>query len=163
MAAGWVYVSDRTLNNSVEKWLTPHEFLTETPWYPTNPLKGKAVSDCEEHANTLVSLLRASGVSAEDVRVVLGRDASSRQNRGHVWVELFINGKWLDLDASSGSYWSDETERLVNQPALPFDYYQSHSFPPLIVEAYYNDVYYYEPGGPSTNAPDLWLYGGTPR
>lgn len=66
----------------------PHEFLSVTPNYPSNPLKGNAVSDCEEQANTLVSLLRAEGVSADKVRAVVGKVKSRDGEGGHAWVEL---------------------------------------------------------------------------
>ena len=67
-----MWVSERTLNDVIEKWLTPHEFLVDTPDYPTNPVPGRVASDCSEQANTLVSVLRAIGVSPDKVRVVLG-------------------------------------------------------------------------------------------
>jgi len=43
------------------------------PEYETKPVRGRVASDYEEQANTLASILRARGVKAEDVRVVLGK------------------------------------------------------------------------------------------
>jgi hypothetical protein len=73
-ALSWTWVSDETLNGVDEKWLTPTEFLEETPAYSSNPDYGKPVSDCEEQANTLASLLIASGEYNEStVRVAIGK------------------------------------------------------------------------------------------
>ncbi len=156
-ALKWIYVSEQTLNSTFERWLTPHEFLVKTLRYPGNPLYGKAVSDCEEQANTLVALLRAGGIPAEEVRVVLGRYTAVGGEKGHAWVELMIDGQWLALDPSSGPYWDDERERLIGRSGVSFDYYASHIFPVLQIEIYYNDVYYYEPGEMSDNVPASWL------
>ncbi len=158
-AVKWVYVSEQTLNNAVEQWLTPRQFLTETSQNPANPLKGEPVSDCEEQANTLVSLLRAKGIPAEEVRVVLGRYTFLGKIKGHAWVELLNEGRWLTLDPSSGPYWDDERKFLVNRPGVPFDYYASYDFPVLQVEIYYNDIFYYEPGNTTGNVPSSWLDG----
>jgi len=62
IAVQWTYVSEQKLNHAADKWLTPHEFLTNTPRYPSNPVKGEEVSDCEEQAHALVSLIRAEGI-----------------------------------------------------------------------------------------------------
>ena len=59
-ALSWAWVSDETLNNAEEKWLTPTEFLGQTPAYSSNPVYGEPVSDCEEQAIALASLLIAS-------------------------------------------------------------------------------------------------------
>lgn len=158
-AVKWIYVTEQTLNNTLERWLTPHEFLVETPGYPGNPLYGDAVSDCEEQANTLVSLLRAGGIPAEEVRVVLGKYTVAGREKGHAWVELLVDGQWLALDPSSGPYWDDETERLVGRSGVSFGYYDNHIFPVTRIDVYYNDVYYYEPGGVSENVPASWLAG----
>ena len=155
-AVSWVYVTERTLNGKAEKWLTTEQFLRETPDYPSNPLPGEWVSDCEEQANTLVSLLRAAGVPADDVRVVLGRYIFNGKLKGHAWVELWYEGTWLALDPSSGPYWDDNTERLVNRPGVPFDYYRTQRFPVSRIDLYYNDVYYYEPGGRTDSSPSFW-------
>ncbi len=72
-AVQWVWVSDETLNDVPEKWLMPHKFLIDTSAYTSNPARPKVAGDCEEQANTLVSLFRAEGINAEDVRVVLGK------------------------------------------------------------------------------------------
>lgn len=158
-AVKWIYVSEQTLNSVFERWLTPYEFLMKTPRYPGNPLYGDVVSDCEEQANTLVSLLRAGGIPAENVRVVLGKYAAADGVKGHAWVELLVERQWLPLDPSSGPYWNDETGKLVGRSGVPFDYYANHIFPVLQIEIYYNDVYYYKPGEVSENVPASWLAG----
>jgi len=156
IAAQWIYVSDEVLNHTIDKWLTPHEFLTNTPDYSSNPLQGKAVSDCEEKANALVSLIRAKGIFPEEVRVVLGEVAFNNIKTGHAWIELLIDGRWLVLDPSWGPYWDDRVEKLINRRSNPFDYYARHTYPVVQVWAYYNDIYYQNPKSGLGNAPDSW-------
>jgi len=162
MAVQWIYVSDETLNHADDRWLTPQEFLTETPHYPYNPLKGKEASDCEEKANTLVSLIRAEGIRPEDVRVTVGTIKCNNEETGHVWVELFIDGYWMALDPCSGPYWDDKDDKLVLRQGVSFDYYASHTYPAPQIWAYYNDIYYLDPRAGSGNAPASWrLYVAT--
>ena len=156
MAVQWAYVSEQRLNHVGDKWLTPHEFLANTPHYPDNPLKGEAVSDCEEQAHTLVSLIRAEGIRPEAVRVALGEVRFDDEATGHAWAELLTNGHWVALDPSWGPYWDDKAEKLVCRRGVPFDYYASHTYPVLQVWAYYNDIYYLDPRDGSGNAPASW-------
>lgn len=155
-AVQWIWVSEQTLNHVPEKWLMPNEFLTNTPHYPGNPVKGKVVSDCEEQANTLVSLLRAEGIRPEEVRAVLGKVKFGGEEGGHVWVELISNGHWLALEPTAGPYWDDEAGKLVPSRDAPFDYYATHTYPVVQVWAYYNDIYYLNPRDNSGNAPASW-------
>ena len=156
MAVQWTYVSDQKLNQAADKWLTPHGFLTGTPYDSNNPLKGKVVSDCEEKANTLVSLIRAKGVRPEDVRVALGEVTFYDTKTGHAWVELLTDGLWLSLDPCWGSYWDDKAGNLVRREGVPFDYYTIHTYPVLQAWIYYNDIYYLDPRDSSGNAPNSW-------
>lgn len=156
MAAQWIYVSDEELNHAADKWLTPNEFLANTPNYPSNPLQGKAVSDCEEKANALVSLIRAKGVRPEEIRVVLGEVAFNNVKTGHAWVELLIDGQWLSLEPNLGPYWDGKAGKLIHRRSIPFDYYKNHTYPILQVWAYYNDIYYLNPEAGSGNAPASW-------
>jgi transglutaminase-like putative cysteine protease len=156
-AVKWIWVSDQTLNGETEKWLLPHEFLSNTPGYPRNPVPGSVVSDCEEQANTLVSLLRAEGVKQRDVRVVLGKIKVGDTEGGHAWVELWRNGEWLPLEATSGPYWDDDKGILVTRGGTPFNYYANHDYPEVVkVWAYYNDFFYLDPRTGLGNAPDSW-------
>jgi hypothetical protein len=155
-AVQWIYVSDQKLNQAADKWLTPHEFLTNTPHYSSNPLQGEIVSDCEEKANTLVSLIRAEGVRPEEVRAVLGEVKFNNVKTGHAWVELLTGGRWLALDPNWGPYWDDKAGKLVRREGVPFDYYANHSYPVLQVWTYYNDTYYLDLKDGSGNAPTSW-------
>ncbi len=156
VAVQWTYVSEQKLNHVADRWLTPHEFLTSTPYYPSNPLRGEEVSDCEEQANTLASLIRAAGIRPEEVRVALGEVIFNDTETGHAWVELFANGHWVALDPSSGPYWHDKARKQVRRRGVPFDYYASHIYPVLQVWAYYNDIYYLDPRDGSGIAPTSW-------
>jgi len=162
VAVQWTYVSEQKLNHVDDRWLTPHRFLTETPHYPSNPVKGQEVSDCEEQANTLASLIRAEGIRPEEVRVALGEVTFNDVATGHAWVELLIDGHWVALDPSSGPYWDDKAEKLVQRRGLSFDYYTKHTFPVLQIWTYYNDIYYSDPRNGSGNAPVSWLNSKTP-
>ncbi len=156
MALQWIYVSDEKLNHSIDKWLTPDEFLTKVPYYPSNPLPGKAVSDCEEKANALVSIIRAQGVHPEEVRVVLGEVGFGDLDMGHAWVELFLEGQWTVLDPCLGPYWDDKADKLFCRQGVSFNYYRSHVYPVLQVWTYYNDVYYLDVSSVSGDAPASW-------
>ncbi|MEW6222327.1 MAG: transglutaminase-like domain-containing protein [Candidatus Hadarchaeota archaeon] len=155
-AVQWVWVSDTTLNGISEKWLMPSEFLTNTPSYPTNPAAGHVASDCEEQAYTLVSLIRAIGTSASDVRVVVGQVNFNGEIGGHAWVEVYEGGRWLALEATSGPYWDDEDGRLYQSSGYPYYYFLTHTFPSLEVWGYFNDTYYYNPTTGQGNAPASW-------
>ncbi len=161
VACEWVYVSDSVLNGTEDKWLTPGEFLSGTPFYSSNPVPGCVAGDCEEQANTLVSLIRAYGIPPEDVRVVLGQvSVSETVIRGHVWAELLVNGTWMPLDPSQGVQWEENLELLVNANARPFDYYLNNPYPVPAVTAYYNDMYYFDAGNKRGNAPESWQLSG---
>lgn len=156
LAVAWTYVSETTLNNAADKWLSPHEFLTGTMHYPGNPLPGQVVSDCEEQSHALVSLIRAEDVPPEAVRIVIGKVTFNNTDKGHAWVELFVDGGWLPLDPMWGPYWDDADGELVERDGMPFDYYADHDYPVLEVWAYYNDIYYLDPESGAGNAPDSW-------
>lgn len=155
-AVQWVWVSDLTLHGVSERWLSPHEFLTETPTDPDNPVPGRAASDCESQAYTLVSLLRAIGVSAQNVRVVVGKVNFSGQVGGHAWVEIYEGGGWFALEATSGPYWDDEEGQLHESSGYPYNYFKTHSYPSLEIWGYFNDAYYYNPSTGQGNAPASW-------
>lgn len=156
IAINWVWVSDQTLNHMVEKWLKPYEFLENTPHWVSNPVKGRVVSDCEEQANTLVSLLRAEGVSAENVRVVLGEVDFAGNVGGHAWVEVYEDGVWTPLEATSGSYYDDEEEQLIESEGLPYAYFKFFPYPVLETWAYYNDQYFFDVRTQKGNPPSSW-------
>jgi transglutaminase-like putative cysteine protease len=155
-AVSWVWVSDQTLHGVSEKWLMPHEFLADTPTYPTNPAPGSIVSDCESQAYTLVSLLRAIGISAQNVRVVVGKVNFSGEIGGHAWVEIYEGGQWLALEATSGPYWDDEEGQLHESDGYPYGYFKTHTYPSVEIWGYFNDIYYYNPSTGQGNAPQTW-------
>ena len=156
-AVAWVWVSDATLNGEEEKWLMPHVFLMDTPDYDTNPAKPRKASDCEEQANTLVSLLRAEGVKAEDVRVVLGEVDFGEEEGGHAWVEVYESDRWLPLEATSGPYYDDDSQSLKERKGMSYTYYETRSYPSVEIWFYYNDIYYVDFIHDEETAPDHWL------
>jgi len=156
-AVEWVWVSDQTLNHAAEKWLKPHEFLLDTPKYDSNPVKGSIASDCSEQANTLVSLLRAEGIAAENVRVVLGLVNFDGSIGGHAWVEVYDDGVWVPLEATSGPYYDDERKQLVESGGLPYTYFKFFPYPVVEKWVYYNDLYFYDVETKKGNPPDSWM------
>jgi len=156
----WVWVSDTTLNGLEEKWLYPQEFLTDTPNYPTNPASGRVASDCESQAYTMVSLIRAIGVPPEYARVAVGKVRFGDQEGGHAWVEIYVENRWMALEATSGPYWDDDNHRLVERDGIPYDYFASNEYPAIEVWAYFNDAYYYNTSTGEGNAPEHWRTSG---
>ncbi len=157
-AVEWVWIAEEVLNNAEEMWLLPEEFLTKTPYYPTNPSK-QIASDCSEQANALVSLLRASGIPKDKVRVVLGEVDFDGSIGGHAWAQVYHNETWIDLEATSGPYWDEQKNKLVESPGLPLSYYKFFPYPVREIWFYYNDQYYYDFSIKQGNAPSKWLAG----
>lgn len=133
----WVWISDQELWGSAEHWMKTSEFFDsdELDQNPTNRL----ASDCSEQANTLASMIRASGVPKENVRVVLGEVKFGDKVGGHAWVEVKKDGDWVQLDPSSGDYWNGQE---VIDRSLSFDYFETHEYPVQEVWVMYNDEYY---------------------
>jgi len=137
-ALSWTWVSDERLNDVEEKWLTPTEFLKYTPDYSSNPANGSPASDCEEQANTLVSLMIASGEYDEStVRVAVGEVGFGNISGGHAWVEVYEDGEWLPLDPTDGPYYDDDSCELTSTDTSKTDYdkYRSTVYP--AVEVWY--------------------------
>jgi len=155
----WTWVSDETLNGIEEKWLTPTEFLEKTPTYSGNPDYGEPVSDCEEQANTLASLLIASEEYDEStVRVAVGKVDFGNVSGGHAWVEVYEDGEWFPLDPTDGPYYDDESCELVSADTSEIDYdkYLSSTYPAVEVWYYYNNEYFMDTGTQNGDAPVSW-------
>ena len=143
-AVEWTWVSDQTLHGRSEWWLYPSQFIQDTPTDPDNPVTGMA-SDCESQAYTLVSILEALGTQKSNVRVVVGEVNFSGEIGGHVWVQLYENGEWFELEATSGPFWDDDDQKLVNNNGFLFSYFKTHPYPVVEYWAFFNDQYYYNP------------------
>jgi len=158
-ALSWTWVSDETLNGVDEKWLTPTEFLEKTPTYSGNPDYGEPVSDCEEQANTLASLLITSGEYNEStVRVAIGKVDFGNVSGGHAWVEVYENGEWFPLDPTEGPYYDDENCSIVSADVsgINYDEYLESTYPAAKVWYYYNNKYFMEVGKQNENVPVFW-------
>lgn len=158
-ALSWVWVSDSLLNGQKEAWLYPAEFLSETPDYSSNPVSGTIVSDCEEQANTLASLLIASGEYNESsVRVAIGYVNFDGITGGHAWVEVYEDGKWFPLDATIGPYYDESEDEVVAGAEDSTNYYHftTESYPVMQLWYYYNDDYFVDVISQTGNAPDNW-------
>jgi len=158
-AIDWIWVSDITLHNKYEHWLLPISFITITPNDFDNPVPGNIVSDCEEQAYTLVSLLEVIGVSKDNVRVVIGKVEFEGETGGHAWVQVYEDGEWFELEATSGPYWDDDENKLIESSGFSFSYFKTRPYPVKEYWAFFNDKYYYNPdtGQKSTNLPNHWF------
>ena len=157
-AVKWTWVSDQTLHGKSEWWLYPSQFIQDTPTDPDNPANGMA-SDCESQACTLVSILEALGTQKSNVRVVVGEVNFSGEIGGHAWVQLYENGNWFELEATSGPFWDDDDQKLVNNIGFSFSYFKTHPYPVVEYWAFFNDQYYYNPNNnkKSNNLPVWWF------
>jgi len=157
--ASTAWVSDKTLFGVLEKWVLPKDFLASLE-LPNNP-SGIIASDCSEKANTLVSLMRASGVPSTNVRVVLGKVDFGGTIGGHAWAEYYYNGQWLALEPSSGPYFDDTSEEMITRKNLEFDHFQTYEYPVIEVYYRYNDEYFEDLTSGESNAPDNWAMFAT--
>jgi predicted transglutaminase-like cysteine proteinase len=78
------YIADNVNWALPDYWATPFEFLE------------KAGGDCEDYAIAKYMMLRAVGVSADDMRIVVLRDISSRVD--HAVLAVYVNGNPYILD-----------------------------------------------------------------
>ncbi|MDK2825785.1 MAG: hypothetical protein PWQ44_962 [Methanolobus sp.] len=159
-AVSWIWVSDATLNDQPDGWLTPTEFLQDTPDFDSNPMPGEIVSDCTEQANTLASLLIGSGeYDEETLRVVMGQVTSSNINGGHAWVEVYEDGGWFPVDATVGPRYDDDLEKVVypdNYEDIDFDYFRDENYSVVYLWYYYNNEYIIDVSSGAGDVPDNW-------
>lgn len=119
-AGGWNYKPD--MPKGTDNWTLPAAFIL-------NDMSG----DCEEFANTFVSLARSMGMEPENIRVAIGEIKSGRDTPGHAWVEEYQSDEWI-------------VHELYN-PDIELKIIRTW--------AYYNDIYHlYESG--AGNAPEHW-------
>jgi len=158
-AVQWTWVSDQTLHGKPELWLMPFAFIQNTPTNPNNPVLGEMASDCESQAYTLVSILEAAQIPKTNVQVVVGEVNFSVEIGGHAWVQLYQNGEWLELEATSGPFWDDDDNKLVENEGFSFNYFKNHPYPVEEYWAFFNDAFFYNPhnGKQSENLPQHWL------
>ena len=148
----WVYVSDNVLWGVNEYWMKPEDFITKTPSMPTNPTN-EIASDCEEKANTLASILIAQG---EEARVCIGEVDSGNGSGGHAWVEIWEDGKWLQLELASSKEYNEETKKIETLYVFPYDMFKEEIYPVIEYWACYNDRYYIDFIEKKSNAPATW-------
>jgi hypothetical protein len=71
----------------------------------------RRAGDCTEHALLLIALARAAGIPAREVSGLVYMGDEVRRFGWHAWVEVDIDGHWVQVDPSSG-------ERLANATHL---------------------------------------------
>ncbi len=94
--------------------------------YGANGTLQKRIGNCCDTANLLVALSRAAGIQAKYVH---GSCKFSSENwYGHVWAQVYVNGKWVNADATSSrnslgviKNWNTTTYKLEGlYNTLPF-------------------------------------------
>ena len=94
--------------------------------YGANGTLQKRLGNCCDTSNLLVALARTAGIQA---RYVHGTCKFSSGNwYGHVWAQVYVNGKWVNADATSSrnslgviKNWNTATYKLVGvYNTLPF-------------------------------------------
>ncbi len=155
-ALSWIWVSEEVLFGVEERWLMPEVLLEESPYLPGNPSPGYVVSDCEDQANALASILIADGYDVENVRVVLGMVDFDGYVGGHAWVEVQEEGRWFTLEATMGPYYDEDLGVVVDSIDVPYGYFKYHTYPALEVWYYYNNEYFLNFEGMVGNAPPSW-------
>jgi transglutaminase-like putative cysteine protease len=100
----WVCRNIKYKSEWPDVWVTPAEAI----------LNGR--DDCEEHAFTVCSLLRACGLSPDEVFVALG--TYGRFGDGHSWCVILENGKYWVLEATLPAALD-----AANEEAAPYNAY----------------------------------------
>ena len=160
-AAEWVWVSDKVLYGVEDRWVMPCNFL-DSGQLETNPVPGTIVGDCEDQACCLVTLLRAQGLSPEDVRVGVGQviiDDPETDNALvalHCWAEYRSEGTWVALDPSLATFWDVQRGALSHHDAKSVEYYENVPYPVVELWAYFNDQYYFCALNGYGTAPVQW-------
>lgn len=77
----------------------------ETGFAAASEVARRRAGDCTEHATLLAALLRAERIPARLVSGLLYVDEFAGQNGVfgyHMWVQAYLEGRWVDLDAITG-------------------------------------------------------------
>jgi predicted transglutaminase-like cysteine proteinase len=87
------YTSDMTQHGVPDLWSAPLATLTT------------GLGDCEDYAIAKYAVLRAAGVAADDLRIVLLRDTASRED--HAVLAAREDGRWFILDNRRAGFYQD--------------------------------------------------------
>lgn len=104
-------------------WLVAH--IRYTAYSPSDKGALQALStrqgDCTEFAHLATALARVAGLPARTVGgYVMAHDAIVKPGDYHDWAELWVDGRWLILDAQRREFDADA------QAYLRFRYYSTH-------------------------------------
>ncbi|MGF7118777.1 transglutaminase domain-containing protein [Methanobacterium oryzae] len=75
-----------------------YEFYYNTKYGAVNTYQNKK-GNCVDHSHLLIALARAAGIPAKYMHGTC--NFTSGTVYGHVWAQLYINGKWYNADAIS--------------------------------------------------------------
>ena len=82
-------------------WVRDHisySFYYNSKYGASGTLKNR-IGNCCDNANLMVALARAAGIQARYLHGTC--KFSSGTWYGHVWAQLYVNGKWLNADSTS--------------------------------------------------------------
>lgn len=72
--------------------------------------KAKVATTCQGYSAMVIALARASGIPARLVYghhlsqpIAIWANESKVSNRDHFWAELYVNGRWMIVDANAGT------------------------------------------------------------
>jgi len=88
--------ANRSVNGSVQYMSDFAQHGVPDLWSATLATFSSGRGDCEDYAIAKYAILRAAGVPADDLRIMLVRDMSARD--AHAVLAAQVNGKWLILD-----------------------------------------------------------------
>lgn len=81
----------------------------------------KRCGDCTEHGVLLAAVARAAGIPARGVGGLVGVPSSFRRNVDgpmdygfHMWTQVYIHGKWIDIDAAMRQTDCDATHIAIS-------------------------------------------------
>jgi len=124
------YVSDEKRSGG-DYWQTPRETLQ------------LGTGDCEDFAILLCSLLRAYGISAEQVYVAIGLDDGEELGHAFVVEDWNRDGRWQRVESQAPAQLSSRRSWLRAprpHPDSELDKYE--------ITAVFNDLYYYDASFP---------------
>jgi hypothetical protein len=117
------YETDEDRSGQKDYWETPEEILAD-------PRAG----DCEEFSILLCTLLRAYGIDADRVYVVIGVDGEAGAH-AFLMEDWYLEGEWRGLDPQ------DPAQSPLGAFRLPL---ASSRLDRYEIVAGFNDVYYYD-------------------
>jgi predicted transglutaminase-like cysteine proteinase len=88
--------ANRAVNLAIASTTDLAQHGTEDVWSPPLETLASRKGDCEDYAILKIAVLRAAGLDADDLRLVVVRDPAT--NEGHAVASVRLDARWLLLD-----------------------------------------------------------------